>query len=163
MQLARQSQANIQFLADPEMANVPLLQSLADVCLLPVKRGAASSSIPSKLSAYMLSGKPVLASVDANSDSARLIRTADCGWVVEPEDRTALAQTMRELCSQATGTLAATGARGRGYALEHLSKKQGVKKLAAIILEAVGRKREPETALPGQVPVPAPMSSTASA
>jgi glycosyltransferase involved in cell wall biosynthesis len=142
VQLAGQTKARIQFLSDPEVANVPMLQSLADVCLLPLKRGAAFSSIPSKLSAYMLSGKPVLASVDTGSDSAELIRTARCGWVVDPEDVGALSQKMGELHSWDATALATTGTNGRAYALTNLSKTRGVKKLAGVILEAAGQPRE---------------------
>ncbi len=138
VQLAARMRARVQFISDPEVAHVPMLQSLADVCLLPLKRGAAYSSVPSKLSAYMLSGKPVLAAVDADSDSARLIRAAECGCVVEPEDVETLAQKMHELHSWAPGALAAAGARGRTFALAHLSKAQGVRKLAGIVLEAAG-------------------------
>ncbi len=109
VQLASQTGANVRFLSDTDVANVPLLHSLADVCLLPVRRGAAVSSVPSKLSGYMLSGKPVLASVDEQSDSACLVRKADCGWVLRSEDIEAMAGKMRELRSFDYRELAAAG------------------------------------------------------
>lgn len=136
LQLASQNGANVRFLSDPDVANVPLLHSLADVCLLPMKRGAASSSFPSKLSGYMLSGKPILASVDEKSDSAFLVRTAQCGWVLRTEDMGAMAGKMRELRSLDHRELASAGARGRAYAMEHLSKRSGLKRLVNIILDA---------------------------
>lgn len=136
LQLASQNGANVRFLSDPDVANVPLLHSLADVCLLPMKRGAAHSSFPSKLSGYMLSGKPILASVDEKSDSAFLVRTAQCGWVLRTEDMEAMSGKMRELRSLDQRELAAAGARGRVYAMEHLSKRSGLKRLVSIILDA---------------------------
>jgi glycosyltransferase involved in cell wall biosynthesis len=136
IQSASRTGANVRFISDPAVANVPLLHSLADVCLLPMKLGAASSSFPSKLTGYMLSGKPVLASVGQNSDSANLVRKADCGWVVESEDIEALAGKMRELRSLGYRELAAAGARGRSHAMEHLSKRNGVRRLVSIILDS---------------------------
>ena len=136
MQLASQTGANVRFLSDPDVANVPLLHGLADVCLLPMKNGTVCSSCPSKLAGYMLSGKPVLASVDEKSDSASLVRKAECGWVLRTGDIEAIAVKMRELRSLDYRELAAVGARGRSYAMEHLSKRNGLKRLVSIILDA---------------------------
>ena len=44
---------------------VPKIQAQADCMLLPIKKGAASSSIPSKLPACMFSAKPIIGCVDA--------------------------------------------------------------------------------------------------
>jgi glycosyltransferase involved in cell wall biosynthesis len=142
VELARRSPASIRFLSDPDVGNVPLMQALADVCLLPARRGAALCSIPSKLSAYMLSAKPVLASVDAESDSAALIRQADCGWVIEPEQPEVMAQMMRKVARCDPTQLAATGRRGRSYALAHLGSTQSVNNLAATILAAAAPNRD---------------------
>jgi len=137
-ELARNSGAKVAFLSDRSIESIPWLQSLGDVCLPPVRRGAALSSIPSKLSSYMLSAKPVLASVDLESESARVIMSSGCGWVVAPEDAKALSEKMREVKELGANELGARGRRGRHYALEHLSKSRGVERLARIILEAVG-------------------------
>lgn len=140
VQLAAATGANIRFLSEPRTDRVPLVQSLADVCLLPVRRGAAFTSIPSKLSSYLLSAKPVLASVDSESESARVVTAAGCGWTVAPEERDELADRMREVTRIPAGELTARGRRGREYALEHLSKKRGVQRLASILLETAARK-----------------------
>lgn len=140
VQLAATTGANIRFLSEPRTERVPLLQSLADVCLLPVRRGAAFTSIPSKLSSYLLSAKPVLAAVDQQSESARIVAAGNCGWIVPPEESNVLAERMREVTRKSPAELAAHGLRGREYALEHLSKKRGVHRLASILLEAAARK-----------------------
>jgi len=127
---------HIVFISDPDARQVPVLQSMAHICLLPIKRGAGMSSIPSKLPAYLFSAKPVLATVDAESDTARTILDAGCGWVEEPENVAALTHRMRK-ASQLTGAeLDHLGQRGRAYGLRHLSKAQGVRKLAEAILSA---------------------------
>ena len=77
---------HIRFISDPDSRNVPLPQSMADVCLLPVKKDNGLTSIPSKLPAYMFSAKPVLATVDPHSDTAAAVRDAGCGWIEEPDN-----------------------------------------------------------------------------
>jgi glycosyltransferase involved in cell wall biosynthesis len=126
----------VRFISSPEVENVPLLQSLGHVCLLPLRKGAGMSSIPSKLLAYMLSAKPVLATVDAQSDTARCIREADCGWVGEPEDVKWLSHLMTDVAGMPSPTLEAIGRRGREYGLGNFSKAAGVERLASTILEA---------------------------
>jgi hypothetical protein len=107
---------------------------------LPVRRGAAFTSIPSKLSSYLLSEKPVLASVDNDSESARVITAADCGWIVPPEETNRLADRMRAVARIPAGELAVRGRRGREYALEHLSKSRGVRRLAAVLLQVAAQR-----------------------
>jgi len=97
---------NVRFISDPDATHTPLLLSMADVCMLPMRSGAGASSIPSKLLAYMLSGKPVLATVDADSDTARCINEADCGWVGEPENDEWLSMQMREVAARGRGETA---------------------------------------------------------
>jgi len=134
---------NVSFISDHDVNNVPVLQGMADVCLLPLKRGAAQSSIPSKLPAYMFSGKPVLATVDGGSDTAQAIREARAGWVGEPEDLEWLARKMQEVALMENEELAALGANARSYALERFSRGQGVSHLAGVVLAAL-RDGQPE-------------------
>jgi glycosyltransferase involved in cell wall biosynthesis len=127
------------FVSDPDVANVPLLQSLGDVCLLPLRKGAGMSSIPSKLMAYLLSAKPVLATVDAESDTARSIREAQCGWVGEPGNTAWLAKKMIELVDTPTAELDGYGELGRRYGRAHFSRGEGVKRLGMVVLNTAGQ------------------------
>ena len=128
--------SGVRFVSDPNAGNVPMLQSLGHVCLLPLRKGAGMSSIPSKLMAYLLSAKPVLATVDAESDTARAVSEAQCGWVGEPENIKSLAMKMAQVAGLPPAVLVAMGQRGRSYGLAHFSKATGVRKLANIILGA---------------------------
>ena len=141
VELVQQLKAsNIRFISEPNLANVSKVQSLADVFLLPVKRGAASSSIPSKLGAYMFSGKPILATVDAVSATSQAIIESRGGWSGPPEDQDWLAGMMLQVTQMASVELNEMGGRARAYGLSSFSKKEGVNRLAGIILE-VGRTR----------------------
>jgi len=137
VELARRLDArDVRFVSDPDATNVPLLQSIGHICLLPMRRGAGTSSIPSKLMAYLLSGKPVLATLDSECDTAQCIRGAQCGWVGEPEDAAWLSAKMGEVAMLPSEFLATMGRSGRAYGLEHFSRSKGVQQLANILLDA---------------------------
>jgi len=112
---------------------VPEIQGFADVMLLPIKKGAASSSIPSKLPAYMFSKKPIIASVDLDSDSAKVINEAKAGWVIEPENIDMLIDAMREASLTKKSELELKGESGFNYAMKNLSKKNNLKQLVNFI------------------------------
>ena len=114
---------------------VPEIQGSADIMLLPIKKGAASSSIPSKLPAYMFSQKPIIASVDMDSDSARVINEAKAGWVIEPENIDMLIDAMREASLNKKSELELKGENGFNFAMDNLSKKNNLKQLVKAILE----------------------------
>ncbi len=126
---------SVRFLPCRSPSDVPALQSLADVCLLPLKKGVALNGVPSKLAAYLFSAKPVLAALDPGSDTARCIQEAQCGWLGAPEQVEWLARKMTEVAALPTAELQAMGQRGRSYGLKHFSKAAGVTRLADLILE----------------------------
>ena len=123
---------NIEFWDVPN-GKVPEIQSKADVMMLPIKKGAASSSIPSKLPAYMFSAKPIIGSMDADSDTANAIHEAKCGVIVEPENKVVLAQTLKELKEKDSKILDEMGSNGQMYALEHFSKSSNLRNLTQVV------------------------------
>ena len=50
----------------------------------------AKTALPSKLTAYMFSGKPIIASIDLDSEVSEIIQKNNCGFVVEPENKNKL-------------------------------------------------------------------------
>ena len=125
---------------DVPAGKVPETQSKSDVMCLPVKKGYAMSSIPSKLPAYMFSKKPVLASVDAESDTAMCIRDNHAGWVALPEDAESVAEAMKEAYSLSSDELHRIGENGFEFAIETLSRRN-LKKLADACLDVISSKR----------------------
>ena len=115
---------------DVPEGKVAEIQSFADVLLLPIKRGASSSSVPSKLPAYMLSGKPIICCSDEGSDSSLVVNEAKCGWTLPAEDMFELSETMKEVASLSAEYLAEIGSRGYHYAMLHFSKRENLSKLA---------------------------------
>jgi glycosyltransferase involved in cell wall biosynthesis len=123
---------NIEFWSVPDGC-VPAVQEQADVMLLPVKRNGAKSSIPSKLPAYMLSAKPIIACVDIESDTADAIQESGCGWVIEPDNKNMLTKKIEEVIKENKKHLGIMGEHGREYAMQHFSRKGNLKKITTLI------------------------------
>lgn len=128
--------SSIEFWSVPE-GKVPEIQAQADIMLLPIKKGAASSSIPSKLPAYMFSKKPIIACVDQDSDTGRVIKTANCGWVLVPENVRTLSEMMKLVVMLSKDDLNEVGVNGFNYAIENLSKKENLEKVVKSITDTI--------------------------
>lgn len=109
------------------------LQSKSDVLLLPLKKGIAKTATPSKLTAYLLSGKPIIACVEKESDVSRIIEDGCCGYVVEPEDEEGLTNLMRKVKNEDREMLKIKGDAGMKYASSHFSKTVNLDKLIHVI------------------------------
>lgn len=123
---------NVEFWDVPE-GKVPEIQSNADVMILPMKKGFAYSSIPSKLPAYMLSKKPVLASVDAGSETANCIIESGGGWVVEPENIDEISNVMQRISKYQMEDLTILGEKAFEYAMKFCSKSSNLQQLSQMI------------------------------
>lgn len=128
--------ADIEFWDVPN-GKVPEIQSKADVMMLPIKKGAASSSIPSKLPAYMFSAKPIIGSMDRGCDTANAITDAGCGWVIEPENARLLSEMMKTVAALDSANLKDYGEMALKYGLEHFSKRENLRKLTEVIESVV--------------------------
>jgi glycosyltransferase involved in cell wall biosynthesis len=120
--------------------HVPAVQKIANVMLLPVRRGSAMTSIPSKLPAYMFSKKPVIACVDKNSDTEIAVREANCGWVVDPENVDELVAIMRMVSTISQDVLHNYGENGFKYSINNYSLKNNLQKLVSVIIETANNK-----------------------
>ena len=69
----------------------------ADVLVAILEPTAAKYSVPSKVLAYMTSGRPILAAIPADNLAARTIKAACAGLVVEPENSAEFRRLARSL------------------------------------------------------------------
>jgi colanic acid biosynthesis glycosyl transferase WcaI len=86
----------------------------ADVHVVPLKRGLAKASVPSKLYSVLAAGRPVLASVDPGTEVDRTIRLAGAGLCVPPDDEARFIEALRTLID-APDRREAMGASGRRF------------------------------------------------
>lgn len=112
---------------------IPAVQSDASVLILALPTGNGNLCLPSKLTSYLLSGKPVLASVDQDSSTKRILEEEGCGKTVVPDDKEALVNGFKyfaELTSEAREQM---GERSREYALKHLTREVNLQKVVSSI------------------------------
>lgn len=135
--LVREQQAtNIYFEAlSPD--NVLEVQSSADVLLLPLKKGIGLTASPSKLSAYMLSGKPIIASVDKGSDTEYIINKSKCGLVTDAESVKDVSLAMKKIRRLNKDELDKMGNNGKKFAQEEMSKEINLSKIIGLINSVV--------------------------
>jgi len=88
--------------------------SAADVHLVPLKKGLSNYSLPSKVYGIMASARPIIASVDKDSEVAYMVERANCGLVVEPDDPVALEKAIMTLYND-RGKLNRLGRNGRAH------------------------------------------------
>lgn len=81
-----------------EKKQVPEVQSNVNVLVLALPTGNGGLCLPSKMTSYMLSGRPVLASVE-ESATTRYIKEADCGISVVPDNVDALVEGFRRFAA----------------------------------------------------------------
>lgn len=117
----------------------------ADVLLLPTQGEQSLVSVPSKLIAYMLAGRPVLAMVLKNSDTAELITGARAGWVIPPDDPAGAAAALKTIAAIPPEELRASGARALDYALHHLTREANLPRMIQLLLQLA--KPEPRSGL----------------
>ena len=85
----------------------------------------------------MFSAKPVLASVDFDSDTAKCIIDCDGGWVIEPESPEHLAEQIKKCMKLSRTELEDKGWKGREFALRNLSKDKNLSKLVNACIEVI--------------------------
>ena len=89
--------ANIRFVDMQPAERLPELLAAADIHLVPLKRGLARSSVPSKTYSILAAGRPLIASVDPGSETATIVERSGAGIAVPPDDAEALAKAVKEL------------------------------------------------------------------
>jgi putative colanic acid biosynthesis glycosyltransferase WcaI len=106
---------NVKFLPiQPKETFLDML-SAADVCLVTQRGSVADIVFPSKTVTLLAAGRPVVASVAANSHIADVINDAGAGIVTRPEDPEALVSAVVQLRDESERR-AEAGASGRVYA-----------------------------------------------
>jgi glycosyltransferase involved in cell wall biosynthesis len=110
---------NVVFAGSVAKADVPATLRLFDACYVGFHRSPLYrfGIAPNKVYDYMAAGRPVILAAEAGND---VVRDADCGVTVPPDDPAALADAIRSLHAMPTEQLTRLGANGRAYvAREH--------------------------------------------
>ena len=107
--------ANLRFVDMQPEDRLPEVLAAGDIHLVPLKRGLARSSVPSKMYSILAAARPFVAGVDEGSEVARVVDRSGAGIAVPPEDAEALAKAIRMLLDSPESA-ARMGAAGRRFA-----------------------------------------------
>lgn len=108
----------------------------SNLCVVPLKKSVTTPEMPSKLLEIMIAGTPLVVNVPNCSDVASVVREADCGVVVEPENAEAFADCIRQLY-QNRNDLERLGRNGRRFALAHFSLEASIDSLDNLLKSVV--------------------------
>ena len=93
-------------------------------------------NLPSKLMNYMAHGIPVIASVDTNSEAARIVRESGAGWVTDPENPSAVASKAAEVL-KSPELLARHSKLGFDFAERHFSATGAANSINGVLKAAI--------------------------
>ncbi len=125
---------NVRLLPFQPAERVPDIYATADVCLVPLKKGFAYDTAPSKVYSAMAAGRAVIACAEEDSETARLLRESGAGCVVPPESVDDLVNAIRGMERNPERRLAC-GAHGRSWIVEHGSRDAVVAQYDRLIRE----------------------------
>lgn len=122
---------NVQFLDRRPPSAMGEIYALADALLVHLKDDPLFEiTIPSKIQAYLMAGKPILCGV--KGDAADLVGRAGAGVSFLPEDAASLAQAVLALRAMTPDERRRIGENGRAYYQEHLDMHEGVRRMESI-------------------------------
>ena len=135
-QTAQRQLSNVQFIPFQPREKLPEVLSSADISLVILRRGIGAASLPSKTFSIMASGRPILVSVDEESESWKLIKRAEAGVWVPPEDPAKLAEAILTL-KQDKALREQLGQNGRAWAEQHHSPQHASVQFEKVLDEAI--------------------------
>ena len=107
-------------------AQTARIYSLADVVLVPLKKGMTRIAVPSETQLALAAGRPVIVCAEAGSEWARSIEHEGFGVCITPGEPQEMADAILRLHAS-TVPLSELGARARSYACEHASREQATR------------------------------------
>ncbi|WP_119071451.1 glycosyltransferase family 4 protein [Aggregatilinea lenta] len=142
-QAAAKNLTNVQFVGQQPMAEMARFHSWADVLLVQLRdEPLFHITIPSKILAYLASGRPILCAVPG--DGADVVREAKAGLICLPNDPRTLAAKVRELYLMPADERERMGQNGRRFFLEQFSSNVLVCKYEAVFNHVIQNKRNPQ-------------------
>lgn len=126
---------NVLFLPPQPKKVMPQLLAASDACLVPLRKlELFKTALPSKMYEAMASARPIILAAEGEAEA--LLKEADGGLCVPPEDSSALAAAVRRLAADAE-LRHRLGANGRAYVTEHFSREKIAEKLEALLESVV--------------------------
>ena len=96
-QVAGAALTNVRFAPYQPKDRLAEVLATGDIHLVALKAGLARSSVPSKSYSILAAGRPLLASIDPDTEVTRIVDQAGCGVAVLPDDQRAFTAALQRL------------------------------------------------------------------
>ncbi|MEV7404430.1 glycosyltransferase [Streptomyces sp. NPDC091267] len=127
---------NLDILPPADAAEFTDILAAADVLAVTQRASVLDMSVPSKLTSYFVSGRPVVASVADGGGTAQEVQRSGAGLLVAPEDPAAVLAAVRKLVEQPAAA-DELGANGPRYVARHLGREAGLARYDAMLTEVL--------------------------
>ena len=127
---------NVQFIPFQPRARLPEVLACSDLSIVILRQGMGLNSLPSKIFSIMASGRPILASVDEDSETWILIKQAEAGLWVPPENASSLAEAIISLKND-HALRDRLGKNGREWVELHHSPKKAAEQFESYLHQAI--------------------------
>jgi colanic acid biosynthesis glycosyl transferase WcaI len=124
----------------PDERLVELLAT-GDVHVVPLRRGLAKISVPSKTYSILAAGRPVVAAIDPGTEVPRMLEASGGGISVEPDDPVAFTDALRRLVDD-LDSAGAMGQRARRW-VESAASPAAVAESYEKLIRVLGAQRSP--------------------
>lgn len=105
---------NVRFSPYQPAERLSELLGIADVHVVPLRAGLGNVSVPSKTYSILAAGRPILASIDPDTEVPRILDASGAGVTVPPDDPERFTAALRDLLAD-PAALVARGAAGRAW------------------------------------------------
>ncbi|HTN80711.1 MAG TPA: glycosyltransferase family 4 protein, partial [Acidimicrobiales bacterium] len=141
LEAAARGLPNVRFVDLQPRSRLPEVLAAADLHVVPLKRGLGRSSVPSKTYSILAAGRPVLASVDRDTEVERLVERSGAGVAVPPDDPETFTKAVTRLVA-APDDLARMGAAGRRFVEGWASPEAVAAQYESLFTELCERRHE---------------------
>jgi len=94
---SRNNNLNVNFLGYLSQDKIANLIDISDICLVTLMNGIYKYAYPSKIMTYLSRGKPIIATVELESEIATSIINEKYGYVVNQNDYDSLAKLLKKI------------------------------------------------------------------
>jgi colanic acid biosynthesis glycosyl transferase WcaI len=132
--------SNVRFIDHQPKDRLPELLAAADVHVVPLRKGLARASVPSKMYSILAAGRPIVASVDPGTEVATVVERAGAGVTIPPDDPEAFTKAVARLVSDPEEA-ARMGAAGRAFVEQWASPAAVAAQYEALFEELIDANR----------------------
>jgi colanic acid biosynthesis glycosyl transferase WcaI len=125
--------SNVQFIPFQPQDDLPYLLASSDVLIVPLDIDKSQLSVPSKLSNFMATGRPILGLAHEDSETAKVINESKCGVCIRPDNVDEIAKAIVNL-KNSKDLRETFGNNGRQYAEAHFAKEKVLDIYEALML-----------------------------